>query len=66
MINQEKIDFLNRYTLNKNLSVKILNMDEINNIEEDIIPSEWKEVFKEVEKPNKIKKNVGNLEKICR
>ena len=56
MINKEKIDFLNKYTLSKKLSVKILNMDEINNIEEGIIPNEWKEIFKEVEKSNKIKK----------
>jgi hypothetical protein len=63
MSNEEKIKFLNKYTLSKKLSVKILSKDEINNIEEGIIPNEWKEVFKEVEKSNKIKKMLELWEK---
>jgi len=67
MINQEKIDFLNKYTLSKKFYVKILSTDEIINISEGIVPSEWKEIFIEVEKSHKInkmlklwKKNVEN------
>jgi hypothetical protein len=56
MINQEKIDFLNKYTLSRKLTVRILNVDEINDIEEGIIPNAWKSAFKEVERENKIRK----------
>lgn len=54
MINQGKIAFLNKYTLNKKLSVKILDVDEIKKIEEGIIPNEWKEIFIEVDKSDKV------------
>ncbi|KFX57256.1 SMI1/KNR4 family protein [Clostridium botulinum] len=63
MINEEKINFLNKYTLNKKLSIKILNVDEINNLEEGVIPLEWKEAFNEVEKSKKIKKILEIWEK---
>ncbi|MBN1076084.1 SMI1/KNR4 family protein [Clostridium botulinum] len=63
MINEEKINFLNKYTLNKKLSIKILNVDEINNLEEGVIPCEWKEAFNEVEKSKKIKKILEIWEK---
>ncbi|MCY6354741.1 SMI1/KNR4 family protein, partial [Clostridium sp. ZS2-4] len=63
MINEEKINFLNKYTLSKKLSVKILNMDEINDIDEQLIPNEWKNIFKELEKSNKIKKILELWEK---
>ncbi|WP_252235318.1 SMI1/KNR4 family protein [Clostridium sp. CH2] len=63
MINEEKINFLNKYTLNKKLSIKILNVYEINNLEEGVIPCEWKEAFNEVEKSKKIKKILEIWEK---
>lgn len=63
MINEEKINFLNKYTLNKKLSIKILNVDEINNLEEGVIPWEWKEAFNEVERSEKIKKILEIWEK---
>lgn len=56
MISQEKMNFLNKYTLNEKLTVKILSIGDIDDIEEGVIPDEWKSVFREVEKTNRIKK----------
>jgi len=54
MVDQDKIKFLNKYTLSKKVSVSILSVDEINNIGRDVIPNEWRQVFKEKEKSSKI------------
>jgi len=38
-------------------------MEEVNSIENGVIPNEWKDVFKEAEKSNKINRMLGLWEK---
>lgn len=47
MMLQDKLDFLNKYTLSKKLSVSLIESTNIDHIQKDLIPDEWREIFKE-------------------
>ncbi|MES9801269.1 SMI1/KNR4 family protein, partial [Priestia megaterium] len=51
---QDKLDFLNKYTLSKKLSVSLIGPNDIDNIQKDLIPDEWRGIFKEKDKSIRI------------
>lgn len=51
-----KLEFLNKYTLDKNLCVNLLHADEVSRLKEGLVPDEWKEIFITEDKSGKIKK----------
>lgn len=63
MASKEKMDFLNKYTLSKEFTVKLLNLDEINALNEEIIPNEWKDALRESKQEHKIKNVLSIWEK---
>ncbi|MEH7164668.1 SMI1/KNR4 family protein, partial [Priestia megaterium] len=51
---QDKLDFLNKYTLSKKLSVSLIGPNDIDNIQKELIPDEWRGIFKEKDKSIRI------------
>lgn len=49
----EKIEFLNKYTLNED-KVELLDINEVKEIPDNIIPREWKNIFNEVDMRKRI------------
>ncbi len=45
---QDKLDFLNKYTLSKKLSVSLIGPNDIDNIQKDLIPDEWRGFLKRI------------------
>lgn len=54
MMLQDKLNFLNKYTLSEELSVSLIESNDIDYIQKDLIPDEWREIFKEKNKSSKI------------
>lgn len=53
MNNKDKLEFLNKYTLTKGLTVDFLDIEDI---EDNQIPETWRDIFREKEKKRKINK----------